>query len=342
MIKKTDLLQNRLLADLLEQQAKPGDPIPSRHQLCRKFNCSRTTVERAIRNLVDAGYLCARQGARTFVHSMHPESGIRTLYIIVDWARGPNITEALREMLFPDVKSDLQIVGISSSELPSWFSKICLPGNAVLWVMPSMSNIHIMDYFADNHVPQLLMNRKYKDYNYAVTDSKNSIKEGLSWLMIEAGRDITFIAQEADTMHPYQYDRILAFFQCAVELGAHLSPDSIFIRNFTDVPQEIAEISNKIFINPNPAKAIFILGAQLPVPFITAAKSNHFSAGRDFHLLCFDYDENLRKYPGVCMLRQQFNLIYHEALRWLKDGYAAEGRPFYSNIKTELVFERAE
>ena len=340
MIRKSDLLQNRLLAELLEQKLKPGDPIPSRHQLCRRFGCSRTTVERAIRKLVESGYLCARQGAGTFVSNPHPAGGIHTLYIIVDWERGPNLTDALREMLFPNIKPEIAIVGISSSELPAWFSKICLPGNAVLWVMPSMSSIHIMDYFADNRVPQLLVNRKYKDYNYVVTDSRNSIREGLSWLMIEAGREITLIAQEADTMHPYQYDRILAFFQCAVELGARLSPDSIFIQNFKDIPQEVAEISSRIFINPHPAKAIFILGSRLPVPFITAARSNHMTAGRDFHLLAFDYEENLRRYPGVCMMRQRFDLIYHEALRWLREGYAADGRPFHSSVRTELVYDQ--
>ena len=158
--------------------------------------------------------------------------------------------------------------------------------------------------------------------------------------MIEAGREITLIAQEADTMHPYQYDRILAFFQCAVELGARLSPDSIFIQNFKDIPQEVAEISSRIFINPHPAKAIFILGSRLPVPFITAARSNHMTAGRDFHLLAFDYEENLRRYPGVCMMRQRFDLIYHEALRWLREGYAADGRPFHSSVRTELVYDQ--
>ena len=49
MLKKTDYIQNKILAELLESGAQKGDPIPSRHQLCRKYHCSRTTVERAIR-----------------------------------------------------------------------------------------------------------------------------------------------------------------------------------------------------------------------------------------------------------------------------------------------------
>ena len=52
MLKKTDYIQNKILAELLESGAQKGDPIPSRHQLCRKYHCSRTTVERAIRKKV--------------------------------------------------------------------------------------------------------------------------------------------------------------------------------------------------------------------------------------------------------------------------------------------------
>ena len=341
MIRKTDFIRDKLLADLLEHGLKPGDPIPSRHQLCRKFNCSRTTVERAIGELTASGYLCSRQGAGTFVNQPHPVKGIHTLYVAAEnLQKEPDTNTLLREMLFPDIKPGFEIVGVSVTDLSAHFSKICLPGSAVLWFMPSMSCIQLMDYLESANVPQFLINRKYKNFNYAVTDARNSIKEGLSWLMIEGGRDITLIAQEADTMHPYQYDRILAFFQAAVELGARLSPDSIHIRNFKDVPEEIAEIANQIFHTPSPARAVFILDSKLTVPFVTAARSIHFALGRDYSLLNFDCEESLAGHPGAAMLSQQWKQLYYEALRWVSDGYAEKRKPFYSNIKTRLILPR--
>ena len=337
MLKKTDYIQNKILAELLEHGAQKGDPIPSRHQLCRKYHCSRTTVERAVRNLVDSGYLCARQGARTYVHDMHPDARIHTLYIIADWQPGQDISQSLRELLFQGGMSDIQVIGVSSCELSDHFSRICLPGNAVAWLMPSMSNIHVMDFFADNKVPQLLLNRKYKHYSHVITDSKASILEGLSWLIREGGPEVTLIAQSAGTMHPYQYDRILAFFESAVELGAKLSPDSLFIREFDDIPGEISEIAGTVFRSPPLPKAFFILGSNLVIPFITAARSHNLYPGTDFKLLCFDCLDSLRGYPGICMLRQRFDRIYQEIQRWLRLCLTPAGQSFHSEIKTELL-----
>ena len=107
MLKKTDYIQNKILAELLESGAQKGDPIPSRHQLCRKYHCSRTTVERAIRNLVESGYLCARQGARTYVHEMRPDKRIHTLYLVADTQPSQELSLSLRDLLFQGGLSEI-------------------------------------------------------------------------------------------------------------------------------------------------------------------------------------------------------------------------------------------
>ena len=337
MLNKTDYIQNKILAELLEHGAGKGDPIPSRHQLCRKYRCSRTTVERAIRNLVDSGYLCARQGARTYVNEMHPDKRIHTLYLVADTQPSQELSLSLRELLFQGGLSDIQVIGISAGQLSAAFSRICLPGNAVVWLMPSMSSIHIMDFFAASKVPQLLLNRKYKNYSHVITDSKASIRAGMEWLIRKGGTEITLIAQAAGTMHPYQYDRILAFFESAVELGAVLKPDSLFIREFRDIPGEISEIAAALFRREKCPGAIFILGSNLVIPFITASRSFGLNPGEEFKLLCFDHLDSLDGYPGICILRQRFDQIYQEIQRWIQICLTPEGESFHSEIKTELI-----
>ena len=337
MLKKTDYIQNKILAELLESGAQKGDPIPSRHQLCRKYHCSRTTVERAIRNLVESGYLCARQGARTYVHEMRPDKRIHTLYLVADTQPSQELSLSLRDLLFQGGLSEIQVIGIGAGQLSGFFSRICLPGNAVVWLMTSMSNIHIMDFFAANKVPQLLLNRKYKTYSHVITDSKASIREGMEWLIRKGGPEITLIAQAAGTMHPYQYDRILAFFESAVELKAELKPDSLFIREFRDVPGEISEIASTLFHRTRRPESIFILGSNLVIPFITASRSFGLNPGTDFKLLCFDRLESLSGYPGICMLAQRFDLIYQEVQRWIQACLTPEGESFHSEIKTERM-----
>ena len=129
---------------------------------------------------------------------------------------------------------------------------------------------------------------------------------------------MTLIAQSAGTMHPYQYDRILAFFESSVELGVKLSSDSLFIREFDDIPGEISEIAGTVFRRRKIPEAFFILGSNLVIPFITAERSHNLN-------------------PGICMLRQRFDLIYQEIQRWLRLCLTPAGQSFHSEIKTELL-----
>ena len=60
---KSQMLQDMILNEICSGHWKPGDPIPSRNQLCRKYKCSRNTVERAVSSLKQRGVLVSNQGA---------------------------------------------------------------------------------------------------------------------------------------------------------------------------------------------------------------------------------------------------------------------------------------
>ena len=80
---KSLMLQNMILAEIRVGRLKVGDPILSRNQLCKKYNCSRNTVERAVQALKERGCLASNQGGRTYVNSTGGESHkIRELFII--------------------------------------------------------------------------------------------------------------------------------------------------------------------------------------------------------------------------------------------------------------------
>ena len=64
---KSQMLQDMILNEICSGRWKPGDPIPSRNQLCRKYKCSRNTVERAVLALKQRGCLISNQGGATRV-----------------------------------------------------------------------------------------------------------------------------------------------------------------------------------------------------------------------------------------------------------------------------------
>jgi DNA-binding LacI/PurR family transcriptional regulator len=248
-----------------------------------------------------------------------------------------NTELAIRELFFPEVDFKIPLSGLREHEVATNLNRLCQPGVAVIWISPTLESIHLMDYLDKAGVPQILVNRKYSSYDYVATDAKSSIKEGLSWLMIEAGRDISFISYKAATGKPYLHERIIAFYESCVELGAHLSPDSIFSREFVDVPSEIAEIGRMLFVGRKPPKGIFVMHQDLTLPLVTVAQAYGFIPGRDYYLLTFDYVKGLENYTGVGMMEQQMKQLYHEAARWLLENPVEQKQPFRQNIKTELI-----
>ena len=74
-------LQNTLRAEILQGKYLNGDKIPSEPQLMKQYHVTRTTIRKALENLVQEGLLHKEHGRGTFVdlrpinHSMWNFSG---------------------------------------------------------------------------------------------------------------------------------------------------------------------------------------------------------------------------------------------------------------------------
>lgn len=64
-------VQDEVLRRINSREWKPGEAIPNEEQLSREFGCARATVNRALRNLADAGLLDRKRRAGTRV-ALHP------------------------------------------------------------------------------------------------------------------------------------------------------------------------------------------------------------------------------------------------------------------------------
>lgn len=61
------MLQEQLRKDIENGVYKPNDPIPSDNELMKKYKLSKSTVTRALTNLVNKGYIFREQGRGSFV-----------------------------------------------------------------------------------------------------------------------------------------------------------------------------------------------------------------------------------------------------------------------------------
>jgi DNA-binding transcriptional regulator YhcF (GntR family) len=335
MLSKVDVLKDVLLKEIHSGKLRTGDVIPSRNRLKQKYGFSLTTVNKAIRDLTAAGYLSAVKGSVTRVLSEKPLVEACRIYAISGF--NDSNLDVVRETLYSYSNISWPFIGLREEDAILKFDEICRPGTIVIWMCPNMKAILLMEHLEHNNIPQIIINRDFKAFNFVSTETHNSIREGLSWLMIEAGREISFVAPSPGIEASYIYQRINSFYEAVLELGAKLSPSMIFMHDQEELSAVANDIGRKLFLGNDRPRGIFVMHARLAILLVTFARAYNLLPGRDYHMLVFDYVDELRMTPGVCMMRQQLELMYREVNSWLENPFRSDNRPLQKYIKTELV-----
>lgn len=337
---KSLLLKEALLNDIISNRYPEGKSIPSRNLLCAKYKCSRTTVERAVTALKNMGILTSRQGGSTIVTPRGAGASgekIRHVYLMASDLEVYS-EKALREMFLPGLEKEVQIHTSSAESLLRHLDTLSLMGSLFVWLMPKVEHLHIIRHFRQCRIPQLLINRNYgEEFDSACTDTPASLREGLSWLMIEGGRELSLVTKAPSMHQPYLSERLNAFYECSIALGAHLASDRLHIRDFQDIPGEMSEVGLRLFSSKTSPRGIVVLDSHLTLPLVTCGQVYGKKPGRDYFLLTIDYLPELKDYPGVGMMRQQDEKLFLETKRYLVDGFYRKKERFFSRIKTELI-----
>ncbi|MFI1967844.1 GntR family transcriptional regulator [Streptomyces cinnamoneus] len=101
-------ITNALRAAILTKTLTPGERLPSQNELTKRYQVSRATVQRALRDLQDEGLIVARQGSGVFVRSKterpmalrpHIEQAFAADEVTIDFAgfSGETLYGAIRE-----------------------------------------------------------------------------------------------------------------------------------------------------------------------------------------------------------------------------------------------------
>lgn len=76
LLKAADMLANELRAEILEDDLKQGDPLPSESELIARHGLSRGTVREALRLLEAEGYIQIQRGPRGGITVRHPNQDL--------------------------------------------------------------------------------------------------------------------------------------------------------------------------------------------------------------------------------------------------------------------------
>ncbi len=319
MLSKVDTIKQKILDDIRQGRLKPGEPLYSRHQFMTRYGCSRGSIDTAIKELSESGYVYSRQGAGTYVAETFPATRDITRFFVVENFRKAYTAD---DFLYSSyIVSEIQRLTpcflYRADEININLRHIVRPGSGVIWLRPSYDKMMQMDYIASGGVPQVLIGRRFGDYDYIDTDSRESVAEGLEWLKYNAGPELAFIARSYKTDFPYIAERQTDFYEALVGARMTIRPEWLHVRDFFDIEGELNLIADRLFSDPKTApRAIYIDFCDIVPRFVAMAELRGFLPGRDYFLVAFDYIESLDGRQGIGLLAQRQRAMEDKAVEW--------------------------
>jgi len=337
MISKVDALKGRLLAEIRSGRLAAGTPLPSRHQLMRRYRLSRGTVDAAVMGLSQLGYVRSLRGAGSFVAEPAPSGEIDELCVFdpsdVAMVLGAELHGG---RLAREFEHAVPCHLFESREAYLHLGRLTRPGVAVVWVRPAYDLLPAMRQLAAAGRPQLLIGRTYADFDHVATDAAAGIRRGLAWLG-EPGEEVAFVGEANHPDRPYIAERMIAFFRGCLEQGLRPRADLQVDLDRKAMNASVRHAGERLFAGARPARAVFLATIDAALPLVSVAEMHGRRPGRDFRLLLFDVEPRLSDSPGIGMLRQRWDDMARSSLDWLRWRRRADAGPWQVRIEPEFI-----
>lgn len=157
-----------LISELHSGKYDTGDVFPIRSELARRFKTTRSTVNRAMEELISKGYLTARRGAGTVVASLAPRLNIA--YVAPDWLMHymPRTAEcSIEYFAYEEILASLT----AAKQLARF--------DGIIWSHPEETYIKVIRNIS-KETPGILINRMTKNIDSVMSEYVNSFSELVS------------------------------------------------------------------------------------------------------------------------------------------------------------------
>jgi GntR family transcriptional regulator len=105
-------IQQRLLDQIRSGELKPGDPVPSEHEIAARLNVSRMTARQALKSLCDLGVAYTEQGKGTFVFGSKLEKNFRQVLSFTEEMSGRRLQPSSKVLCFEVVPAADEIAAV--------------------------------------------------------------------------------------------------------------------------------------------------------------------------------------------------------------------------------------
>ena len=335
---KTASVEQYLLGKINSGEFPPDSKIPSQFKLMQQFKCSRIIIQRALKNLIDAGFLQSSRGSGTFVRPGPYGDTLREIIIISEYA-GPSNHYPFSGMLLNLNIPDIPVRWINQQFLSRNSERFFTPGQVVIWVLPAESQIMMMHQLRQRGIPQLLINRNYGEFNSISIDSWASIAEGLQTITRDGEKKVAVITPFPSETSPYLTDRLMAFYEGCFQHGITI-PAGWIVKHDADGTKELDKQLEELYGISGFPRKIFLPHEKLLTGVILFASKHNLVLGKDYEILVFTQGNAVPPQAGLYMLHQPIELFRSGVEEFILRTAAGDKSPYQQKLKTQLLYNK--
>lgn len=338
MLSKKSIVIAALLQEISEGKIAPGEFIPSRNQLMRRFHCSRTVVENAISSLTAQGILAGKQGKGTFLcHPPHARSETLRKINVISPYDAKSFSSAMNCVQFDINDFGLPVEVISPARAEAESELLAAPDALNFHINPGFQQLSLLHYLKARNSKQIIINREFDGFDRIYTDTLTGFRQSLELLETLPGNKICLLAHQPEILFPYQTPRLSAFFRVCTERKLAIAPENIQLTPFgqTEIPPETV----KNFFRQLPVK-IAILNQDLALPLLQTARLSGVTPGKEFSLLIFDYFNDFAQLENTILIRQRYDLFYETLKDYVRNFPVKHNGNFISAIPPEVIINK--
>jgi DNA-binding LacI/PurR family transcriptional regulator len=302
MIKENNLLYIQIKEKLIEaiKSLQPNDRLPARTELVKKYQVTRTTIDRAISELIGEGYLYSRDGSGTYVaENKAPTIATENTSNVVSWGVIlPDITRDTYPGILRGVEDvasqhDINVVicntDNNAEKQSNYINKLIEADVKGLIIVPAIigeADLLSFQRLQEKNIPFILCNRSVNGVE-APKVTSNSFYGGYiaTRHLIQCGYHT--IAYVSHPMYSVSLERYQGYLSALTEAGMELQEDYVV---FEDSFNERAgyESTRRLLAQAPRPDAIFAFNDNTAQGAYEAITETGLNVGTDIGLVGYD------------------------------------------------------
>lgn len=192
--------------------------MPSLQEMMRMFGVSRPTVRKAMKNLVQEGYLVSKHGIGMFANPKYlsENTDLRSKRLVIGILIGDGMIVhldsyyalILSEILYevakrPALAHELQLPGISEDKVFDYLKNEQL--DAILWVHPEQKYVPVIQKFRDSGFPIAVMHAGSPRVNADVSFDMKGLGQSIGKILVKENRmNVLYLGRKSVESAPFE------------------------------------------------------------------------------------------------------------------------------------------